>query len=652
MSQNFAPLVIGTAGHIDHGKTSLVEKLTGTNTDRLDQEISRGISIELGFAELCLKSGRRISLIDVPGHEKFIRHMIAGASGIDMGMLLIAADDGIMPQTREHIKIMQLLGIEQLVVVLSKVDLVDEEWRELVVADIKSYLQDSVYKDSPIVACSAKTCEGLDELDELLERSCAQLVRKKIDKRQARMPIDRSFSLKGIGTVVTGTLWSGTIEQDSELMIYPREQKVRLRNIQVHGKDCQRAHAGQRVALNLAGCDSQEISRGDVIAKPGSLKACHYFDAHINYLGKEGSDKPLVSGARVHINHGTKQLIGRILLMNEQQELQRGELAYAQIRLEEPLFCKDHDRFIIRSYSPVELIGGGEIILCNTSMRTKLSATEQALLDALRRADQEQATLLYCLLQKTPKTAQEIASALELDGAIVSNALEKHRNTSDKLNLDSKLLASIKKPGEKPYYLAKEQLGTILEHITENLLCFHKEQKLHSGMSEAALAASLHLMISPSAFSALIHYAQERGILECDAGLIAHPSAGMSAKKAQADAENKLETYLIQAGLTAAFIPELAQELGLAETLVKRSLRILSEQDRAVKITAEYFISNKHRDSAQEKLHSYLQQQNGASTSELRELLGISRKFALPLLEYFDACGLCYREGDKRYLRS
>lgn len=648
----FFPLVVGTAGHIDHGKTSLVESLTGTKTDRLQQELARGISIELGFAELRLKSGRRISLIDVPGHEKFIRQMIAGASGIDLGLLLVAADDGIMPQTREHLKIMQLLGIEQLIIVISKIDLVDEDWRELVCSEVRSYLQNGPYAAAPLVACSAKTGEGLDELDALLESYCAKLERRKTDKRQARMPIDRSFSLKGIGTVLTGTLWSGTLKTEHELMIYPQKRRVRLRNIQVHGQDCSSACAGQRVALNINGCDSHEVARGDIIAEPNSLKPCHYFDAHLNYLGKEGSDKPLLSGARVHLSHGTRQLLGRILLMNERAELNVGEQAYVQIRLEEDLYCKPYDRFIIRSYSPVELIGGGEILLCTTRMRTKLSEQEIQLLDAILRRDQHAAVLHYCLEQKTPKTAQELAEELELETSLVADALEQQRDRSETLSQEHKALCCIKKPGEKPYYLGKKLLGFLLEQLKSILLAFHAEQKLHLGMSEAALAAHFQHKLSEGAFSALISYAQDHALLEYEAGLIAHPSAGMSAKKTQAAAQKKLEDMLISSGLQAPFTSELATSLGLEGNLTKYCLRILSEEGKLVKINSDYFIAYQHREAAEKLLRDYLQQHDGASTSELRECLGVSRKFALPLLEYFDTCGLCYRNEDKRYLRS
>ncbi len=404
-------LVLGTAGHIDHGKSALIKALTGTDPDRLAEEKERGITIELGFAQLDFDSGRSMGVVDVPGHERFVRHMVAGATGIDVVLLVIAADDGIMPQTREHLAIIDLLGIERGVVAITKADLAEPDWLALVREEVAALLEGTSIEGAEIVAVSSKTGEGLDELRATLDAIAADA-----PSRQAalplRLPVDRVFTIAGAGTVVTGTMWSGSAAKDDPVQLYPSLREGRVRGVQVHSDAVDRAHAGQRVALNIAGLDKDQISRGDIVAAPGTLAVTDRFDARFTYLGLPGDDAAFESGVRVHVHHGTREVLGRVLLMDGADRLAPGGSALAQVRLEEPLAPRYDDRFIVRSYSPVYTIGGGVVLDVLPLRRTTLSADERGLLDALVAHDLSGAALKLLAARAVPMTSAEVATSI------------------------------------------------------------------------------------------------------------------------------------------------------------------------------------------------------------------------------------------------
>ncbi len=354
-------LIIGTAGHIDHGKSTLIKALTGTDPDRLAEEKKRGITIELGFAQLLLPDGTIAGIVDVPGHEKFIRQMIAGATGIDIALVCVAADDGIMPQTREHLAVLELLGVTTCVVALTKCDLVDSEWLELVKEEITAELASSSFNEAPIVAVSAREGWGLDELKEVLSKSVATSPTPNLTG-PVRMPVDRVFTIKGAGTVVTGTLWQGTVRPDDELELLPKGISARIRSIQVHDKEVEHSSAGTRTALNLANLSTKEIRPGDFLITPQTLNSSDRFDARFTYLPLLSAQKPLISGTSVRIAHGTRETMGRILLMDNQTSLEPRQTAFAQIRLNEPLPLSHGDHFIVRLLSPARVIGGGVVL--------------------------------------------------------------------------------------------------------------------------------------------------------------------------------------------------------------------------------------------------------------------------------------------------
>jgi selenocysteine-specific elongation factor len=351
-------LILGTAGHIDHGKTTLIKALTGIDTDRLEEEKKRGISIELGFANLTLPSGRHLGIVDVPGHEKFVKNMVAGATGIDIVLLVIAADDSVMPQTIEHLAIVDLLGIKHGVVALTKSDLVDEDWLPLVEDEIRAVLQKTALKDAAVIPVSGKTGMGLTELKDAIDEIAQQIVFNE-DRLPFRLPVDRVFTMQGAGTVVTGTLWSGKIKLDDKVLIFPSGKEARVRNVQVHGEKSETAIAGQRVALNLVGPSKDDLNRGDVVLAPGYLSPTYMLDAQFRLL--ENAPRDIKNRSRVRIHHGTSEVLGRIVL-TDRDVLNRGETAFVQFRLEKPLVVKYGDNYVVRSYSPIQTIGGGGIL--------------------------------------------------------------------------------------------------------------------------------------------------------------------------------------------------------------------------------------------------------------------------------------------------
>ena len=351
-------VVMGTAGHIDHGKTQLIKTLTGIDTDRLKEEKERGITIDLGFAHLTYEDGTEVGVIDVPGHERFVRNMLAGVGGIDLVMLVIAADEGVMPQTREHLAICQMLQVKEGLVALTKADLVDEDWLELVSEDTREFLKGTFLEGKPIVPVSAKTGQGLDELKRVLQGLVARVPPKQLQGK-FRLPVDRVFTIRGFGTVVTGTLFSGTIRVEDRIEIYPKGIEAKIRGVQVHNASVPEAVAGQRTAINLQGIDKVEVERGDVLGHAGEFAPTFMLDAVLQHLSD--APRPLRHRARVRLHVGTSEIMGRVILL-DRDELAPGEEAYVQLRLEEPAIVLPRDRFVIRSYSPVQTIGGGMVL--------------------------------------------------------------------------------------------------------------------------------------------------------------------------------------------------------------------------------------------------------------------------------------------------
>jgi len=629
-------LVLGTAGHIDHGKSSLVKALTGTDPDRLAEEKERGITIELGFARLELPSGRTMGVVDVPGHEKFVRQMVAGATGIDVVMLVVAADDGVMPQTREHLAIIDLLGIDRGVVALTKSDLADPDWLAMVAEDIEQLLVGTSIEGARIVAVSSRTGLGLDEL-----RAALDDVAGEAPSRHAalpmRLPVDRVFTIAGAGTVVTGTMWSGTAARDDDIEIYPGGTRGRVRGVQVHSDSVARATAGQRVAINIAGVDLRDISRGDIIAAPGSLTVTDRIDVRLTYLGFPDDDKPLASGARVHVHHGTREVLGRVLLMDAEELAPRAS-AYAQIRLEEPLAPRYGDRFIVRSYSPVYTVGGGVVLDVSPPRRTVLRAHELELLRALEMHDVPSATTGLLAARQTPMTSAQVAAVLGVERASVADAL--NRAGLERL-----------KVGSDTYYLTQEALDKLVGTAEAQILEFHAADPKATGLAVSALRDRVDRRMDAKVFDAVLAHPDAASWAVTEQGRVRHAQAAVSALAEQSSTSEALLPLLRTQGLAPGSPAELATALGKDQSVVRKVLTALTLDGSVVRLGSEMHFDAAAVASARTALTEYLTEHESAPASELREVLGVSRKYSIPLLEYFDAQGLTRRDGDLRFLK-
>lgn len=631
-------LVLGTAGHIDHGKSSLIKALTGTDPDRLKEEQDRGITIELGFARLDLPSGRSMGVVDVPGHEKFVRQMVAGATGVDVVLLVIAADDGVMPQTREHLAVVDLLGIEKGVVALTKSDLVEPEWLSLVRADVGQLLEGTSIAGAPVVAVSSKTGAGLEELLDVLDAVAVDTPSKHAELPM-RLPVDRVFTISGAGTVVTGTMWSGSASKDDPLEIYPTGVEARVRGVQVHGQPMERAHAGQRVAMNIAGVERERISRGDVIAAPGTLTATDRFDARFTFLGVPGDDRRFESGARVHVHHGTREVLGRVLLM-EAKSLAPGESSLAQVRLEDTLAPRYDDRFIVRSYSPVYTIGGGVVLDALPPRRTVLRAHERELLDALLAHDLSSAGVGLLASRGLPMTSAQVAAALGVPRARAADELNKAK------------LERVKVGGDTAY-ITSEALDALVGLIETQLIAFHESDSKATGIATSALRDRVDRRLTVKAFDAVLAVAQERGVAIAEKGQVRHPKAAVSALAAESDAHSRLLPLIERQGLAPDTVAALAAEAGVDAGVARKVLGRLASEGAVVRVSSELHFSASAMEGARSALEGYLTAHpEGATAAQLRDALGVSRKYAIPLLEYFDAQGVTKRHGDVRVLRS
>ncbi|TDB36948.1 MAG: selenocysteine-specific translation elongation factor [Actinobacteria bacterium] len=626
-------LVLGTAGHIDHGKSSLVRALTGTDPDRLAEEKERGITIELGFAQLELPSGRTMGVVDVPGHEKFVRQMVAGATGIDVVLLVVAADDGVMPQTREHLAIIDLLGIPKGVVALTKADLADPDWIELVIEDVRTLLRDTSIDGAPIVPVSSKTGAGLPELLAAIDSVADEAVSRQASLTM-RLPVDRVFTIAGAGTVVTGTLWSGSVERDAQVEIYPSGVRGRVRSVQMHGAQAEKAVAGSRVALNLAGVERDEIDRGDIVAEPGSLTVTDRFDAHIAYLASE--EKPFESGTRVHVHHGTREVLGRVLFMDV-PALPPGGKGVAQVRLEEPLAPRYGDRFIIRSYSPMWTIGGGVVLDALPPRRTTLKPYERELLEALIAHDLSSAAIGLLSSRALPMTSAQIALALGVPRAGVADDLNKA--ALERL-----------KVGNETYFVTEEAQQHLLGGIERELLAFHAANPNATGIAALALRDRVDRRLEPKVFDALLALATTRAIAALAEGQVRHPRAASTALAEEEAARVALVPLLRSQGLAPGTVAELATAVGIDAGVVRKALTKLVAEGTVVRIGPELHFDADVVSTARDRIVAYLKEHGEILARDARDITGSSRKYIVPLLEYFDSQGITKRDGDSRTL--
>ena len=631
-------LILGTAGHIDHGKTSLVKALTGTNTDRLKEEKERGITIELGFAHLELPGDINFGIVDVPGHERFVRAMVAGAGGMDLVMLVIAADEGVMPQTREHLEICQLLGVKQGLVALTKCDMVDEEWLQLVIEEVHDYLAGSFLEEAAIVPVSSKTGAGLDELRSALGQLANQAQEKSADGAY-RLPVDRVFTVPGFGTIVTGTLLSGEIATGDEVEILPSGLTSRVRSVQSHGQKAESGLAGQRLAVNIQGVDHNDMSRGDVIVPRGVFRATRTVDARIDYLSS--APRELKHRATLRLHSATYEVSAQVILL-DRDTLAPGESAFVQLRLKSPVLLLPGDYFIVRSYSPQITVGGGTVIDPAPPRRRRRSAHALELLHALDEGEDADKLLLL--------TQMSLLSGLALEDLVIRSGLSLKKIEAPLAGLLSKglIVQTVRKPRIFLGQEAFENLKSLLRAGLENYL---QENPLKEGIGKEELKAQIPKRSDLRFFDSVLSSLEKDGKTVVDRDLVKIPGHKASTAIDQSGILTKLENALQQGGTEPPSIKELGDLVRCNDKAVLEHLILLDRKGRAVKISTDIFYAPQPLLVLREKLIAFLQEKEEITPPEFRELTGLSRKYMIPLLGYFDQEKVTLRVGDKRVLR-
>ncbi|MGE5560966.1 MAG: selenocysteine-specific translation elongation factor [Chloroflexota bacterium] len=627
-------IIVGTAGHVDHGKTALIRALTGVETDRLPEEKARGISIDIGFASFTLPSGRRVGIVDVPGHERFIKNMLAGASGIDLVLLVVAADEGIMPQTREHFDILRLLGIKKGIVVTTKRDLVDDEWLGLVREEIADFVKGTFLAGAPVVPVSAVTRQGLDELEATIDRVAAETEAKDASA-PARLPIDRIFSVAGFGTVITGTLVAGRIATESRLELLPADVDVRVRQIQVHGRTVPEARAGQRVALNLAGIDREVIQRGDVLAAPGTLAPTNIFGAKLHVL--PDALRPVADGARVHLHVGTAEVLARVFCL-DRDALGPGDEALIRIKTEQSVVVGRGDRYIIRSYSPMLTIGGGEVI--EPHLGEHVRRRRDALADLAAKAEGTPADLLVAAARKrglAPSTAKDLAR----DASLTPEAA---RPELDRLVASGDLVAL--EPGG--LYAARQSIAAALEQVEAALADYHRRYPLRRGMPREELRTRALKGVDGRVYPGLLNELVRQGAIVAEQERVSAVGHAVRLTPEQERAKSEIEARF-RSGAYAP--PDLATALaGVpgSDAVKSELMLLLGEEGSVIRLSDDVYIHRETLADARARVRATLRETGKITVAAFRDMVGTSRKFALPLLERFDAEGLTRRAGDER----
>lgn len=634
-------MIVGTAGHIDHGKTALVKALTGVDADRLPEEKQRGITIDLGFAEM--EAGQvRFGFVDVPGHERFVKNMLAGASGIDLVMLVIAADEGVMPQTREHFDICRLLRIKGGIIVLTKTDVADAETIELARLEAVELVEGSFLEGSPVFTVSSRTGEGIEELRQGLVRE-AESIRRETDNRETRLPIDRSFSVRGFGAVVTGTLASGVIGAGDELELLPVMRKLRVRGVQTHGRGVDSAGAGQRTAVNLAGVDHHEISRGMVLTRSGGLTSTLVFDAEVEVL--RDAPRALRSRQRVRIHLETSEVLARVAILNDERAIEPGSQGFAQFRLEAPVAAAHSDRFIIRSYSPQQTIAGGRILdpLAARHRRNELEQVLGILSDLAAAADGEGnvAGVFVRMAGARGMSADELRSRIARSPDAVKRLAEEARTAGTIVDANGILVAKAAFEA-----LQRDSLNAIEDH--------HRSDKLSRGLQRETLREQLFKHIRPEIFHAVTAVLERSGkiALEQDVIRLATHSAELSPSE-QEISDRLIEIYRT-AGLEVPKLDEALREAAADSKLDERTARkvfqLFVNRGELIGVTNDYYFSSELIGDLAEKLRGEARSSGDPmiDVPKFKAIAGVSRKYAIPLLEYFDRTRVTVRVGDKR----
>ncbi|MCL2340318.1 MAG: selenocysteine-specific translation elongation factor, partial [Proteobacteria bacterium] len=636
-------IILGTAGHVDHGKTSLIRALTGIETDRLKEEKERGITIELGFAHLDLPCGHRIGIVDVPGHEKFIRNMVAGAAGMDLVAFVIAADEGIMPQTVEHFEICRLLGVRDGLIVLTKKDTVEQEWLDMVSEEVRDFFKGSFLAEAPIVPVDSLSGEGIDDIVRLLDAKVAAMQFQE-EFGPFRMAVDRVFSMKGFGTVITGTSLSGRIETGAELMFYPGGLTAKIRGIQVHGRDVDLIEAGHRTAINLQGIEKDQINRGDMAAHPGSMLASTILDAECHCL--RSAPKELKNRTQVRVHLGTREIAGRILLL-ESETLAPGETTHVQLILQEPAAAWPGDRYVIRSSSPITTIGGGVIL--NNGPRKRRRTLERdreanrAHFAALRAADSERRLLL--LVEEAGVkgiTVDHLAARTGMFGKRLKKQVQHPISTGALLVVDS----------DSQRLLAASVAEAINQRTVALLAAFHQANPLKPGLVKEELRSQLRPAVDQKVFQALLAGLIRKGVIEQEGADIKISGHTVTLQMDEQEMERNIDTLYREAALTPPNLKEVVAAFGaFPEKQIRQVIDLLVGKGQLIKINESLWFHAQAVHALQEEVVATIRREGEIDAQRFKDLTGLTRKFSIPLLEYFDKIKLTIRIDDRRVLR-
>lgn len=626
-------IIIGTAGHIDHGKTTLIKALTGRNTDRWEEEQRRGITIDLGFTYFDLKNGDRVGIIDVPGHERFINNMVAGVVGMDLVMLVVAADEGIMPQTREHMDILGELGIEKSILVLNKCDLVEEDWLELVKEEIKEELEGTFLEQAPIVEVSAATGQGIPELIEVIERLTAEEVVEKDVNTIPRLPIDRVFSLSGFGTIITGTLLAGTISKEDNLQVYPIGKECKIRNIQVHGQDVEKCYAGQRVAINLSNVKKSELRRGCVLAPPNNMKNTMLLDVKLNVL--PSSMRVLTNHTRLHLFTGTSEILCRAVLLDK-EEIGPGESGFVQLRLEEEIALRRGDKFVVRFYSPMETIGGGIVLEPNPKKKKRFDK------DAIEELQRKESGSSEDVIELHVKSHEE--TMITVTELAKLTALSMEEVTEDVQSLEQQGIVKVFRMKKDTYVWHTIHEQNMRHRLTEALCGYHEKYPHRYGMKKAEIHMTYMKKVKLNVFDLYVEMLSEEGALKRHQEFLQLPEFEV---RKDAVYEKVLKTVQKQFE-KVQFDFQRFSEISFGN--IKREevediMLLLIDEDIVVKITEDIYTLKSIIEKAKEVIQNRLKENPLITIAEVRDLLGTSRKSAKPILEYMDSIKVTKKNG-------
>ncbi|NPV81711.1 MAG: selenocysteine-specific translation elongation factor [Firmicutes bacterium] len=638
-------IVIGTAGHVDHGKTSLTRALTGIDTDRLEEEKRRGMTIDLGFAPLRLPSGMTVSIIDVPGHERFVKNMVAGATTIDMALLVISADEGIMEQTREHVEILSLLGINAGIVAVTKVDLVDEGFLMLVLEDVESYLKTTPFAGAKVIPVSTVTGEGIDDLVSEIDR-LAMALSEQESSTFFRLPVDRVFTVVGHGTVITGTVIGGEIHEGEMVELVPQKKVARIRGIQVHDQKVDHASAGDRAALNLSGIDKNDINRGDVAVRPGTLPASSIADAWLTALSGQ---QDISHGQRVRVHIGTAEVMARLRVIGA-ESIEAGFGRYVQIRFEAPVAIARGDRFIVRSYSPIRTIGGGRILMHNVRGRSRFAEKE---LDELAIEDKgSDEDLVGLLVAERPCSIKDLATRLTMPpervGELARKMAPERVRILPRIDTSPQVERDALPPDTR--IVSTAVCDSLLRQIMAMLKIYYKKFPYRVGMPKDDIRPDLAPDWEDSDFDTLLNLFISDGILAKKGNLISDPGMDREDAILKRPEVSTMEEIYRKEGLNTKKPTEVILNLSMDSDQALEILRFLVETGRLIKISEDVVLHQTVVEDAKSALMEKLKDGGELTAGQAKNVLGTNRRIIIPLLEYFDRLGITKRIGDVRRL--